>query len=68
MIVASFMISAHRAVAIATEGGAVTVENTGDVDLDRLPLEIDLGGGRRLMALVDVPAGGRISVPAAAKG
>jgi len=58
----------HRAVAISAEGESVTVENTGDADLDRLPLEIELSGGRRFMSLVDVPAGGRISVPAAAKG
>jgi hypothetical protein len=32
-----------------------------------LPVEIDLPGGRRFMALVDVPAGGKAVVPTLAE-
>jgi hypothetical protein len=52
----------HRCVRMTCDGQSVTVENTGDADLDRLPVEIDLPGGRRFMALVDVPAGGTVAV------
>jgi len=47
----------HRCVRCRVDGGTVFVQNTGDADLDRLPVEIDLAGGGRFMALVDVPAG-----------
>jgi hypothetical protein len=46
----------HRWVRLAVEGESVVVENTGTADLDQLPLEIDLGGGRRFMALVRAAA------------
>jgi hypothetical protein len=55
----------HRCVRMTCDGQSVTVENTGDADLDRLPVEIDLPGGRRFMALVDVPAGGKTTVTVA---
>jgi hypothetical protein len=58
----------HRCVRMTCDGQSVTVENTGDVDLDRLPVEIDLPGGRRFMALVNVPAGGKTTVTAARSG
>lgn len=48
----------HRVIRISHDNASVTVQNTGDVLLDRLPVEIDLGGGRRFMKLLDVPAGG----------
>jgi len=47
----------HREVKVSVQDGSVAVENTGDANLDRLPVEIDLVGGRRFMALVDAPAG-----------
>ena len=53
---------AHRCVKITAADGEVTVENTGDADLDRLPVEIDLPDGKRFMTLVDVPAGASRSV------
>ncbi len=52
----------HRAVRIRFDEKSVTVENTGDVHLDRLPLEIDLAGGKRFMTLVDVPAKQSVTV------
>lgn len=60
----------HRCVHVEINGQTVTVRNTGDADLDRLPLEIDLGKGRRYMTLVDVPADGftNVAVPSSCQG
>ena len=55
----------HRWVRIAHDGASATVQNTGTADLERLPLEIALCGGRRYMTLVDVAAGQKTVVPVA---
>lgn len=52
----------HRCVHTEINGQTVTVRNTGDADLDRLPLEIEWDEGRRFMTLVDAPAQKTISV------
>ncbi|MBN1555981.1 MAG: hypothetical protein JXA11_14650 [Phycisphaerae bacterium] len=52
----------HRCIKIDKNGQTVTIQNTGDADLDQLPLEIDLGKDRRFMTLVDVPAGGKTNI------
>ncbi|MHC4981659.1 MAG: hypothetical protein ACYTF6_00635 [Planctomycetota bacterium] len=52
----------HRVVKASVQDGSVAVENTGAADLDRLPVEVELAGGRRFMALVDAPAGDKITV------
>jgi len=46
-----------KCVTVENDGDSVRVTNSGDVNLDALPLEVELGGGRRYMTLVDVPAG-----------
>jgi hypothetical protein len=46
-----------RVVHVTAAGGEVRVHNSGVHALFGLPLEIDLGGGRRFMRLLDVPAG-----------
>lgn len=57
-----------RCIRIEIQGNEITVHNSADHPLAGLPLEIDLGGGRSTMALVDVPARGstRVSMGAAA--
>jgi hypothetical protein len=45
-----------RCVKVRVDGARVTVENAGPRALHGLPLEIDLGGGRRQLRLVNVPA------------
>ena len=51
-----------RCVQVATESRRITVTNTGTRDLEALPLEIDLGNGKRHLRLVDVPADATITV------
>lgn len=46
-----------RTLRLSVESGAVTVENTGNRDLDGLPLEIELDDGRRFMKLISLRAG-----------
>ena len=54
---------AHRWVAAEPAGGvSFTVTNTGDETLDAIPVEVAFTGGRRTLALVDVPAGGTAEV------
>ena len=45
-----------RCIDIRVEGQTVHIANNGSRDLTGLPLEIDLGGGRRFMRIVDVAA------------
>jgi hypothetical protein len=52
----------HKWVRVSVKDNAVTVENTGTEALDRLPLEIEVAGGRRYMTLVDVPPGASVVV------
>lgn len=52
----------HKVVHVRVRDGEVTVENSGDEDMDRIPVELNLGEGKRMMVLVDVPAGGQVSV------
>jgi len=53
----------HRCVSVTPGPGlAVTVQNNGDVDLEALPVTVTFAGGRRTMTLVDVPAGGSVTV------
>jgi hypothetical protein len=54
----------HRWVRLTWDGTSVRVSNAGTADLEGLPLEILLAGGKRFMVLVDVPAGGAVDVPA----
>ncbi|MBE7502952.1 MAG: hypothetical protein HS113_22260 [Verrucomicrobiales bacterium] len=50
-----------RRVDVAIDGRCVRVRNRGSQLLAGLPLEVDLGGGRRWLQIVDVPAGGEWS-------
>jgi hypothetical protein len=52
----------HRRVRASVRDGRVVVENTGDADVDRVPVEVDFGGGRRMMVLADSPAGKQVPV------
>ena len=51
-----------RCVQATTAGNRVSVANAGSRPLTSLPLEIDLGGGKRHLRLVDVPADATIAV------
>ncbi len=51
-----------RCVQVTAEGRRITVANSGPRALEALPLEIDLGGGRRQLRLVTVPAHATIAV------
>jgi hypothetical protein len=51
-----------RCVQVMADDRAVTISNTGDAPLERLPLEISLSSGGRYMTLVDVPAHQRVTV------
>ena len=57
--------SRTRKIAIEVHEQAVVVSNSGDRDLRGLPLEIDWGGGRGCMRLVDVPAHSSVTVSVA---
>jgi hypothetical protein len=49
-------------VKVTVEGQRVTVANEGSRPLAALPLELDFGGGRRQLRLVDAPANGTIDL------
>lgn len=51
-----------RCVKVTVEGQRVTVANEGSRPLAALPLELDFGGGRRQLRLVDAPANGTIDL------
>ena len=51
-----------RCVQATTAGNRVSVANAGSRPLTSLPLEINLGGGKRHLRLVDVPADATIAV------
>ena len=51
-----------RCVGVSVADNRITVANAGPRPLDGLPLEIDLGGGRRQLRLVSVPAQGSVTV------
>ncbi|MGD9780917.1 MAG: hypothetical protein AB7V14_02055 [Kiritimatiellia bacterium] len=57
-----------RTVQIRIAGNAVEIQNVGDRALAGLPLEIEFGGGRRCMRLVDVPAHASVSIEGGAAG
>ena len=57
-----------RAVQIRIAGNAVEIQNIGARALSGLPLEIEFGGGRRCMRLVDVPAHASVSIETGAAG
>lgn len=57
-----------RAVQVRVAGQVVEVQNTGDRELTGLPLEIDFGGGRHALRLIDVPAHSTLIVAAGAGG
>ncbi len=51
-----------RCVQVTAEGSRIRVANSGPRTLESLPLEIDLGAGKRHLRLVTVPAGSSITV------
>ena len=51
----------HACIRISHHADEVTMTNTGDADLDRLPLEVGLPGGRRFMKLIDLEAGQHVT-------
>ena len=51
-----------RCVQVVTESRRITVTNTGARDLEALPLEIDLGNGKRHLRLVDVSANSTVTL------
>lgn len=53
----------HKCLSVQVEGGVITVRNTGTRDWARVPVELTFSGARRATVLVDVPAGGTVSVP-----
>jgi len=57
-----------RTVQVRIAGDAVEVQNVGDRALAGLPLEIDFGGGRRCLRLIDVPAQATVRVAVGAAG
>ena len=46
----------HRWVTPEIRNGDVHVTNSGDEDLDGIPIEVQFGGGKRLLLLSKVPA------------
>ncbi len=52
----------HRIVKAVIEDGRVVVANTGEEDLDHVPVEVETADGKGLMVLVDVPAGQSVTV------
>ena len=63
------LCSRHRCVSVTPGPGlAVTVQNNGDVDMEALPVTVTFAGGRRTLTLVDVPAGGSVTVDWATAG
>jgi hypothetical protein len=51
-----------RCVRVVQEQNRIAVANSGSRALEALPLEIDLGGGRRHLRLISVPANSSIAV------
>lgn len=51
-----------RCLEVVTAADRVQVRNRGTRAWEGIPLEIELGGGRRFLTLVDIPAGGEVTV------
>jgi len=57
-----------RCLAVSCGGRVVTASNCGDRNLCGIPVEVEFSGGRRMMRIVDVPAGAEVDVLSQARG